>query len=91
MRRTPLFAFCLSAAFGATCALAAEPAGEPPKKNAQPAKPKKKPMKMSEPIANEMKKEGMTRGDVKQAAQKKDAEMKPMMREEEKTMPSRSR
>jgi hypothetical protein len=90
MFRTQLLALCVIAAFGATSALAADAAGEPPKKNEQAAKPKKKKaMKMTEPIANEMKKEGMIKGDVKKAAEQKDAEMKPMMREEEKTMPSR--
>ena len=90
MRRTQLIALCVIAAFGATSALAADAAGEPPEKNGQATKPKKKkPMKMTEPMASEMKKEGMIKGDVKKAAEQKDAEMMPMMREEEKTMPSR--
>ena len=41
-------------------------------------------MKMNEPMAGEMKKEGMKKGDVKEHAQKWDRKMKAMMEEEEK-------
>jgi hypothetical protein len=90
MPRTQLIAFCVIAALGATSVPAADAAGEPPEKNGQATKSKKKkPMKMTEPMPGEMKKEGMVKGDVKKAAKQKDAVMTPMMREEEKTMPPR--
>jgi hypothetical protein len=90
MRKThPLLTLCVIVALGAAGAMAADVAGEPPQKNEQAAKSRnKKPMKMAEPMSGEMKREGMMKGDVKKAAGAKDAEMKPMMREEEKTMPS---
>jgi len=45
-----------------------------------------KPMKMDQPMAGEMKKEGMTKGDVQKAAQKKQHVMKDVMEKEEKAM-----
>ena len=51
-----------------------------------PPKPAPKPMKMKEPMSGEMKKPGMTKGDVKKAAQKKDRDMKEPMEKEEKAM-----
>lgn len=47
----------------------------------------KKPVKMNEPMRGEMKKDGMTMGDMKAAAEKKDAEMKKMMEQEAKSTP----
>lgn len=45
-----------------------------------------KPMKMDEPMAGRMKKEGMVTGDVKAAAEKKEREMKDKLEKEEKAM-----
>jgi hypothetical protein len=59
----------------------------PAQKEQGPAKKKKKPMKMNEPMANEMKKEGMTKGEVKKAAEQQETRLEPMMKQEEKTMP----
>jgi pentapeptide MXKDX repeat protein len=44
---------------------------------------KSTPMKMDEPMAGEMKKEGMKKGDVKKAAEKKDREMRQMLEKEQ--------
>jgi len=44
------------------------------------------PMNPDMPMKGEMKKEGMKRGDVKKAAQKKQREMKDMMEQERKDM-----
>lgn len=60
-----------------------EPSSAPAKK---PAKVKK-PIKMDEPMPIGMKREGMMKGDVKKSAEKKEAEMKPMMEQEEQAMP----
>jgi pentapeptide MXKDX repeat protein len=43
---------------------------------------KSKPMNMDEPMAGEMKKESMKKGDVKKAAEKKDREMRKMLEHE---------
>ena len=61
---------------------------QPPKPDAAAHLPEKaaKPMKMNEPMAGEMKKDSMTKGDVKKAAEKKDRDMKEMMEKEEKAM-----
>jgi hypothetical protein len=89
MRAARLLAAVLAGVFAAG-ASAADPvpdkdqASKPP-----PAKKKKKPMHMSEPIANEMKKEGMTKGSVHAAAESKSREMEPMLEEEEKKMPEK--
>lgn len=48
------------------------------------------PMKMDQPMAGEMKKEGMTKGDVRKAAAKKQRDMKDAMEKEEKAMPEKS-
>ena len=63
-------------------------AAAPPKSDAAAHPPEKgaKPMKMNEPMAGEMKKDSMTKGDVKKAAEKKDRDMKEMMEKEEKAM-----
>ena len=53
----------------------------------QAAEPTKKPMKMDETMAGEMKKDGMKKGDGKKAAAKKAKEMKPSVEQEGKTMP----
>jgi len=45
-----------------------------------------KPMKMDQPMAGEMKKEGMTKGDMKKAAEKKQRDMQDVMEKEEKAM-----
>ena len=44
---------------------------------------KSKPMNMDEPMAGEMKKEGMKKGDVKKAAEKKDSEIRKMIEKEQ--------
>ena len=44
---------------------------------------KSKSMNMDEPMAGEMKKEGMKKGDVKKAAEKKDSEMRKMLEKEQ--------
>jgi hypothetical protein len=60
------------------------PASDTP---APPAKVKaKKPMKMDQPMAGEMKKEGMTKGDMKKAADKKQRDMDDAMRKDEQAM-----
>ncbi len=41
-----------------------------------------KPMKMDEPMHGEMKKKGMTKGDVKKAAKKRARELKPILERE---------
>jgi hypothetical protein len=45
------------------------------------------PMKLDEPMAGQMKKKGMMKGDMKKAAEKKDREMRPMIEKEERSMP----
>ena len=45
-----------------------------------------KPMKMDQPMSGEMKKEGMMKGDVREAAAKKQRDMKDVMEKEEKAM-----
>ena len=57
-------------------------AGEEPPRTAASA-----PMKTDEPMAGEMKKPGMTKGDMKKAAEKKERDMKGMIEKEEKSMP----
>ena len=60
------------------------PANDAP---APPAKVKvKKPMKMDQPMAGEMKKEGMMKGDMKKAADKKQRDMEDAMRKDEQAM-----
>ena len=46
-----------------------------------------KPMKMDEPMAGGMMREGMQKSDVKDAADKKDEKMKKRLEEEEQSMP----
>jgi hypothetical protein len=58
---------------------AGAPAGVPPKASSA----KSKPMNMEEPMAGEMKKEGMKKGDVKKAAEKKDRELRKMIETEQ--------
>ncbi|BAL25598.1 hypothetical protein [Azoarcus sp. KH32C] len=57
-----------------------------------PAEPvhelRKKKMKTDEPMETGMMKKGMTKGDVKKAADEKARELQPMMEQEEKTMPA---
>jgi len=90
MRVPFLLVVSIGLAFGATTAFAADaPPAQTPKSEQHVKVKRKKPMKMNEPIANEMKKEGMTKGEVKEMAEKKEAEMKPLMEEEEKKMPSK--
>jgi len=48
-----------------------------------------KPMKMDEPMHGEMKKKSMKKGDVKQAAEKKQREMKPAMEKETASAPKK--
>lgn len=67
-----------------SCGIAAEASpgperSEPSKPAAQPTKP----MKEDEPMAGEMKKKGMKKGDVKQWAEKHDEKMREMMKNEE--------
>ena len=81
---TVVFGLCLAAA-------SAWAADEPAKAGTAeaPARPKpvvKKNMKMREPMAGEMKKDGMMKGDVKKDADKKEKEMKGEMEQEEKSM-----
>ena len=45
-----------------------------------------KPMKTDQPMSGEMKKEGMMKGDVREAAAKKQRDMKDVMEKEEKAM-----
>ena len=54
-------------------------ADDPPKAGTA----KSKPMNMDEPMAGEMKKEGMKKGDVKKAAEEKDAEFRKMLEKEQ--------
>ena len=54
-------------------------AADPPKADTA----KSKPMNMDEPMAGAMKKEGMKKGDVKKAAEKKDREMRKMIEKEQ--------
>jgi pentapeptide MXKDX repeat protein len=68
-------AACAVAIATGTSALAADP----PKADSA----KSKPMNMDEPMAGAMKKEGMKKGDVKKAAEKKDREMRKMMEKEQ--------
>lgn len=71
----------LTAAAACTLALATGTdalADDPPKASTA----KSKPMGMDEPMAGEMKKEGMKKGDVKKAAEKKNAEMRKMIENE---------
>lgn len=49
---------------------------------------RKKKMKTDEPMETGMMKKGMTKGDVKKAADEKARELQPMMEQEEKTMPA---
>ena len=46
---------------------------------------KGKPMKMDEPMAGEMKRDDMTKGDVKKAAEKKDREMREALEKEQRS------
>jgi len=48
---------------------------------------KSEPMKMDEPMSGEMKKKAMKKGDVKEAAEKKEREMRDILEKEEKSMP----
>jgi hypothetical protein len=48
------------------------------------------PMKMEEPIAGGMKRQGMKKGDMKKAAEKKDREMRDTIKKEERSMPQSS-
>lgn len=50
--------------------------------------PRKEKMKVNEPMETGMMKEGMTKGDVRKAAEKKDRELQPMMEQEERKMPA---
>ena len=71
-------------------ALAAEPSSAPSMNTEATAKKPmkvKKRMKMDEPMPIGMKREGMMKGDVNKAAGKKEAEMKPMMEQEQQAMP----
>jgi len=69
-RLEPLAALALAALFGfASCARSAE---------SSPGTP----MKMDEPMPTKMMKPGMRKRDVKQAAEKKEREMKAMMEKE---------
>lgn len=54
-------------------------ADDPPKAGTA----KSKPMNMDEPMAGEMKKEGMKKGDVRKAAEKKDGEIRMMIEKEQ--------
>src|SRR5205814_6734350 len=58
---------------------AADPAAASAAKPTPPPSRTPQPMKMKEPMAGEMKKEGMAKGDVRKAAEEKEREMKPMM------------
>lgn len=58
-------------------AIAAEPAKQPSVKS--------KPMNMDEPMAGEMKRESMKKGDVKKAAEQWDRKMRKMMQAEQKS------
>lgn len=91
MKRTILSAVLLAA-----CPLALPASPEPTTGTESPhaAAPKKrmkmkakKPVKMDAPMKTPMAKEGTMMGDVKDSAAKKDAAMREMMRQEERTMP----
>ena len=76
-------AACVALTFPVLAEDAPAPKPEAP---AQPPAKAAKPMKMNEPMAGEMKKDSMTKGDVKKAAEKKERDMKEMMEKEEKAM-----
>lgn len=68
-----------------TGAYAAEPMSQPPASadaKARPAAKGKKPMKMKEPMAGGMKKQGMMKEDMKKGALKKGEQMKGAMQQE---------
>lgn len=71
-------ALVAGSAFGVGAADRAAPAAPPG--------PEQK-MKMDEPMATGMMKQGMRKGDVKRAADRKAKAMQPMMEQEEKAMP----
>ena len=71
---------------GAACG--APPDGDVPKTETVPAATtaERKAMKMDEPMAGGMKKDGTMKGDVRKAADKKQRDMKEAMDKEEKAM-----
>ena len=75
----------LAAGLGACCAADTALAADEPVA-ATPHEAMKK-IGMTKPMATGMMKQGMTEGDVKRAAETKDREMKPMIKEEEQSMP----
>ena len=52
-----------------------------------PAQDQSKKMKMNEPMSTGMMKKGMTKGDVKRAAERKARALQPAMEQEQKSMP----
>ncbi len=79
MFRRPVLPLLVAIVGLSHAACAADPA--PP----VPAHPGK--MKMNEPMRTGMMKKGMTKGDVKRAAEKKAKAMQPMMAREQESMP----
>jgi hypothetical protein len=88
MRGARLLAVAVAAVFAAG-ASAADPVPDKDQAGKSPPPKKKKSMHMNEPIANQMKKEGMTQGSVHAGAERKSREMEPMIEEEEKKMPEK--
>lgn len=66
----------------------AAPVERPPAPKKNMKMKAKKPMQMDAPMKTPMAKEGMTMGEVKAGAAKKDAEMGEMMKQEERQMPA---
>lgn len=79
-------AFALICAVFAACQGGIVRAGDP--SPAESVHEPEKKMKMDEPMETGMMKEGMTKGDVKKAAERKKRELQPMMEQEERKMPA---
>jgi pentapeptide MXKDX repeat protein len=77
-----IFAGCALVLATGAGALAAEPTKADTTNN--------KPMNMDEPMAGGMKKEGMKKGDVRKAAEKKDREMRKKIEKEQQSASTRN-
>lgn len=81
----PSARFIFLAAFTVSLAGAADVVEKSRNASRQTIKAPKK-MRMNEPMDTEMMKQGMKKGDVKDAADRRAQEMQPMMEQEEKSM-----
>ena len=72
----------------AAAAILSVAAASPPPAETPSVRPAARPMKMDEPMSGGMMKDGMTKGDMRQAAERKAKTMKPMMDADEKAMPA---